>query len=158
MILVSIAQASNLTVEFSSAAISAFSIFFSVVILVFSTVLSMSNFISRADKFLDCGRELHALSLQLEKVLNDNSLQTHEAYDKYQTEYANILARYENHQKIDHLFTKLSWSEQYLPAWYRWPIAYGRYAVHFSIYVLLIATEVAWLIALFVPSIGCGKP
>lgn len=118
----------------------------------------MSNFVSRADKFLDCGRELHALSLQLEKFLNNRSLQTDEAYDKHQTEYANILSRYENHQKIDHLFTKLAWSERYSPAWYRWPIAYGRYAAHFSIYVFLIATEVGWLVALFFPSISCGKP
>lgn len=158
LILVSIAQVSNLTVAFSSAAINAFSIFFSVVILVFSTVLSMSNFVSRADKFLDCGRELHALSLQLVKILYNHSLQTDETYDKHQTEYANILSRYENHQKIDHLFTKLAWSDQYSPVWYRWTITYGRYAAHFSIYVFLIATEIGWLVALFFPSIYSCKP
>lgn len=156
LILVSIAQVTKLPVAFSSDAISAFSIFFSVFILVLSTVLSMSNFSSRADKFLDCGRELQSLSSRLVKIISVLDNQTSEQFDSFRAEYDSILSRYENHQPIDHLFTKLAWSERYEkfsknPL--NWINAYTRYALHFVIYIFLIVIEIVWLIALFYPSL-----
>ena len=112
----------------------------------------MSNFSSRADKFLDCGRELQSLSSRLVKIISISELQTNEQYDSFRAEYDSILSRYENHQPIDHLFTKLSCSEQYdsfsnKPL--NWLNAYIRYLLHFIIYVFLIVIEIVWLITLF---------
>jgi ElaB/YqjD/DUF883 family membrane-anchored ribosome-binding protein len=156
LILVAIAQVTKLPVAFSSDAINAFSIFFSVFILVLSTVLSMSNFSSRADKFLDCSRELQSLSSNLVKIISTQSLQTNNEYDSFRSKYDSILSRYENHQPIDHRFTKLAWSEQHIshsknPL--NWCNAYIRYTFHFVIYILLIAIEIVWLTALFYPSL-----
>jgi hypothetical protein len=152
LILVSIIQVTKLPTTFSENAISASSIFLSVFILVLSTALSMSNFPSRADKFLDCGKELQSLSSRLVKVISILNLQTSEQYDSFRAEYDSILSRYENHQPIDHLFTKLTWSEQYnsfSKNTLNWLNAYFRYAVHFVIYIFLIVVEITWLIALF---------
>jgi len=96
LILVSIFNIVSIQPNINQSLVNASSIFLSIVILTISTALSMSNFGARAEKFLDCGRELHALSFNFKKIINDTDLQTNENYEKYQKEYEYILSRYEN--------------------------------------------------------------
>lgn len=74
LILVSITITLNIDVAVSRVILNASSIFFSVAILTISTALSMSNFGLRGEKHHDCGRELHALVLDIEKSVLNNEL------------------------------------------------------------------------------------
>ena len=151
LILVSITITLNIDVAVNRVVLSASSIFFSVVILTISTALSMSNFGLRGEKHHDCGRELHALLLDIEKSVLNNDLQSPDSYSNYQAKYEQILARYENHTKVDHLFTKFARSEDYPKKWYRGPIAYGRLWLEYSIYAILLIVEIVWLVIIYTP-------
>jgi uncharacterized integral membrane protein len=145
LILVSIFNMVNVQSNINPSFVNASSVFLSVVILTISTALSMSNFGARAEKFLDCGRELHALSFNFKKIINDTSLQTNENYEKYQKDYEHILSRYENHKLIDHLYTKLLWKDSYNPKFYNYIITYLRYFFEYFIYFLLFITVSIWM-------------
>jgi uncharacterized integral membrane protein len=145
LILVSIFNMVNVQPNVNPSFVNASSIFLSVVILTISTALSMSNFGARAEKFLDCGRELHALSFNFKKIINDTSLQTNENYEKYQKDYEHILSRYENHKLIDHLYTKLLWKDSYNPKFYNYIATYLRYFFEYFIYFLLFITVSTWM-------------
>lgn len=71
LILASIFGALNVELKHSPLFINVSSIFLSITILTISTALSMSNFGARAEKFLDCGRELHALALKFKPIINN---------------------------------------------------------------------------------------
>ena len=146
LILVSIL---NITANIGSKNVDIALIFFSVAILTISTALSMSNFGARAEKFLDCGRELHALALNFKTVINKESTQTTENYAQYQKEYEHILSRYENHKVLDHLYTKLMWSDSYNPKWYHYINTYFRFFLEYIIYALLVGIEVIWIYLIF---------
>ena len=145
LILVSIFNIVNIQPNFNPLFVNASSIFLSVVILTISTALSMSNFGARAEKFLDCGRELHALSFNFKKVINDSSLQINENYEKHQKEYEHILSRYENHKLIDHLYTKLLWKDSYKLNFWNYNTTYTRYFFEYFIYVLLFCIVSIWM-------------
>jgi len=145
LILVSIFNIVSIQPNINQSLVNASSIFLSIVILTISTALSMSNFGARAEKFLDCGRELHALSFNFKKIINDTDLQTNENYEKYQKEYEHILSRYENHKLLDHLYTKLLWKDTYKPKYYNYIDTYIRYFFEYIIYVLLFITVSTWM-------------
>lgn len=142
LILVSIL---NLTEDICSKNVDIILIFFSVAILTISTALSMSNFGARAEKFLDCGRELHALALNFKTILNNENEQTNENYEQYQKEYEHILSRYENHELLDHLYTKLMWSDTYNQKWHHYINTYFRFFLEYIIYFILVGVEVLWI-------------
>lgn len=149
LILVSILSALNVQSYNSPLFINISSIFFSIAILTISTALSMSNFGARAEKFLDCGRELHALALAFKVILSDYDARISDNYEKYQKEYEHILSRYENHKYLDHLYTRLMWKESYDQKWYNYLNTYFRFFVEYLIYIVLVIVEIVWMIFLF---------
>lgn len=146
LILVSIINVIESTSNKDSTTIDISLIFFSVSILTISTALSMSNFGARAEKFLDAGRELHALLLDFEKIISDSRMQTIDNYEMYQKEYEHILSRYENHKLLDHKITKLKFKEVYKPGILNYIDVLIRFFLEYSIYIILIIIEIYWLL------------
>lgn len=151
LILFSLTSTLGIPTHSSSTLLNASTIFFSVAILTISTALSMSDFSLRSERHHDCGRELNALSLELERFSNNQAMRTSDEYEKYQKQYEQVLSKYENHKTIDHLFTKLSWSEQYESKWYRPVFAYAGLFREYIVYILLIFVEIIWLGIIYTP-------
>ncbi|MBU0925438.1 SLATT domain-containing protein [bacterium] len=141
LIFVSIINVVHINSIINSSYIDISLIFFSVTILAISTALTMSNFGARAEKFLDSGRELHALVLDFEKIIDDISLQNITNYEKYQKEYEHILSRYENHKLIDHKTTKIKNKNEYNQKWYNYIDVFIRNILEYTIYIVLFFIE-----------------
>ena len=149
LILASLASTLNLTINITKQSLDLTSIFLSIVILVISTALSMNNFGVRSGKFHDCGRELQALLIEINKILSKDEYQTSDKYDEIQSEYETILSKYENHKTIDFLYTKARWTKSYEPKWYRYPLAFSFSLVEHSVYFALTFVEIFWLYYVF---------
>lgn len=143
LILGSLLQALEFDLPISAKAVNLGQSFLAITILVISVILSKSNYLSRAERFHNCGLELMELALRLERIEKADG--TIQKYNAFAAEYAEILKRYENHANIDFMFMKLQKPQHYtLPFWYP-PFVHVRYFLQFLPYITLLSLGLAWV-------------
>lgn len=121
-----------------------------IVILVVSVILSMANFAVRAEKIHSCEMELNSLLRRIYPKKSHKS-EADEDYEEFSKEYDEILYRYENHKKIDHMHTVLAMSDYYKPSWWYRPTVALRYFLEFWTYATLISLVLIWVAYITLP-------
>jgi|GEM_PF-2365709 len=128
-----------------------------IVILVVSVILSMANFAVRAEKVHSCGMELNSLLRRIYPKKASKS-DADDQYEEFSKEYDDILYRYENHKKIDHMHTVLAMSNYYKPSWWYRPVVTIRYFLEFWTYATLIALVLIWVAYITLPIFKAVTP
>ncbi|WP_417536562.1 SLATT domain-containing protein [Methylophaga sp.] len=136
---------SRFTLEYSSF----IQVVLAIVILVISIILNMTNFSVRADRIHRCGMQLNTLARRIHRHINDDS--GADTYDSLVKEYDDILQRYENHSRIDYLYTKNHMTNYYKTPWYFSVYIRVLFIFQFLPYLLLLSLEVIWIWYLVTP-------
>lgn len=147
LLIIPLAQGFGIELTQNKTTIDFVQIILTVVILAVSIILSMANFAVRGERIHNCGMELNGLGRRIYPKIKlteeDNE------YDSFNTEYDEILRRYENHTKIDFMRTKLEMTNYYkLPFWYRGTFIL-RYWSQFGLYGVILFAECVWVSILF---------
>lgn len=143
LIVIPLIQTFDLNARFSVSYINFIQVVFAIVVLVISIMLNMSNFLARADRMHNCGMVLNALARKIEGRIEGGCGE--EEYQALVNEYNAILQAYENHSRIDYLFTK-----RHMRNYYKLSVAQAAYYeilywLQFFPYVILLVFEVAWI-------------
>lgn len=149
LIFVPLIHTFGLEARFSSAYTSFIQVVLAIVILVISVLLNMANFAVRADRIHQCGMVLNALARKIHRHINGKS--GAEEYDALVKEYDDVLQRYENHSRIDYLFTKNHMNNYYNNPWYFTAYIKAMYVLQFLPYILLLGLEIAWIYLMVTP-------
>ncbi|RUO26594.1 hypothetical protein CWE09_07790 [Aliidiomarina minuta] len=143
LIVIPLVQTFGLDVRFSDNYISFIQVLLAIVILVISIMLNMSNFAVRADRIHKCGMVLNALARKIHGRIE--TVCSGEEFEALVHEYNNILQAYENHSRVDYLFTKRHMTNYYSVRWYQSIYYDFIYWIQFSTYAILITLVVAWI-------------
>ena len=114
--------------------------------MVISSIIAMSNYAVRAERFHACGLEMNELALKLERLTEQDG--TIDEHNTFANLYGEILKRYENHHNIDFNFVKLQKSDRYNLSWWFAPYVYFRFSLQFWPYLALLGMEFAWIFTL----------
>ncbi len=150
LIVIPLIQTFGLQARFSENYIGFIQVLLAIVILTISIMLNMSNFAVRADRIHKCGMVLNALARKVHGKLDGGC--SEEEYEALVNEYNNILQAYENHSRIDYLFTKRHMTNYYKVKWYQSAYYEALYWLQFSPYAILIAFEGIWIYMLVTPT------
>ncbi len=147
LLIIPLAQGFGIKLTQEKTTIDFIQIILTVVILIVSIILSMANFAVRGERIHNCGMELNSLGRRIfPKIKLDDK---DDEWGSLNTEYDEILRRYENHTKIDFMRTKIEMHDYYkLPFWYR-GIFVLRYWFQFSLYGIILLIECIWVGKLF---------
>ncbi|RUO59212.1 SLATT domain-containing protein [Pseudidiomarina marina] len=113
--------------------------FFAIVILVISIILNMTNFSVRAERFHQCGLILNALARRVHQKIDENAGGIE--YEKYVQDYDNALQRFDNHSRIDYLYTKSHMTNYYKNPWWFYGYTRIRRFSEYVFYLLIIIFE-----------------
>ncbi|MCG5495912.1 SLATT domain-containing protein [Ectothiorhodospira variabilis] len=150
LIVIPLIQTFGLHTRFSESYIGFIQVVLAIVILTISIMLNMSNFSVRADRIHKCGMVLNALARRVHGKLGAGC--SEDEYEALVTEYNDILQAYENHSRIDYLFTKRHMTNYYKVKWYQSAYYEALYWLQFSPYAILIVFEGAWIYMLVKPT------
>lgn len=140
----------DLHARFSENYISFIQVLLAIVILTISIMLNMSNFAVRADRIHKCGMVLNALARKIHGKIETGCNEGE--YEALVNEYSDILQAYENHSRIDYLFTKRHMTNYYNVRWYQSVYYEVVYWLQFSPYAILIVFEGVWIYMLIKPT------
>ena len=149
LIFVPLIQTFGLEARFSTAFTSFTQVVLAIVILVISVLLNMANFAVRADRIHQCGMVLNALARKIHRHINEKT--EGEDYDSLVKDYDHILQKYENHSRIDYLFTKNHMTNYYKNPWYFPIYIRGLYLIQFLPYIFLLGFEIVWIYLMVTP-------
>lgn len=147
LVFVSLLQALAFHLPFPDKLVNLVQVFLSITILVISSIMSMSNYAVRAERFHACGLEMNELALKLERLTEQEG--TVDEHNAFANEYGEILRRYENHHNVDYNFVKLQKSEKYNLPWWFPAYVYLRFSFQFWPYAALLGMEFVWIVAIF---------
>lgn len=148
LVAIPLAQAYRLPLAESEDVANFSQVFLAVAILALTIQFGTSNFGTRAEKFLDCGKELQGLMHRVSKLRGQ---QPDKRYDDLVSEYEGILAGYENHAPVDFRFMQIKKSAYYKKgrAFVVW--TWVQYSFAFVPYVLVILVVAGWSLWLLAP-------
>jgi hypothetical protein len=148
LVAIPLAQAYRLPLAASDAVANYSQVFLAVAILTLTIQFGTANFSMRAEKLLDCGKELQALMHRV-------SVRKGEAigpdFEALTDEYAAILAGYENQSPVDYRFAQIKKNDYYgKGAGFRfW--TWIMYLFAFLPYTMVLTVVLGWTLWLLSP-------
>lgn len=118
-------------------------IVFAIIVLVYSLLLNNIQNPSRSEKLHRCALEVNNLSHDLFAYIGKEF--SEEVYQDFSKKYHDIINRYDNHDPIDYLFTKLKRKEDFKVGKIERLIIYFRYSIGFIHYVFIVGSELTFL-------------
>lgn len=147
LIVVPLIQLSTIQVSYSNAYVNVMQIILAALVLVYSLLIGTENFSRRSEKLHRCGLELGRLARQI-KPYKEGEVPEVEKYEELQNRYYDILKKYENHARIDFLFTRLDMHQTYYPRGDIRAIAFAiiwvRYFFVYSGHFVVITLVLSW--------------
>lgn len=113
-----------------------------VALLAFTLRLEASNFAVRAERMLDCGKELSTL---MHRIFPFRDAPYDSRYDALLVDYEQIVARYENHTDADYRLMKLQMTDYYKPTGWEYASARLWYLAEFWSYTFALVGAGAWV-------------
>jgi hypothetical protein len=147
LIIVPLIELSSIPVAYSSSYVDVMQIILAALVLVYSLLIGTENFSRRSEKLHRCGLELGRLARQI-KPYKEGEESGIVKYEELQNRYYDILEKYENHARIDFLFTRLDMHQIYYPnqliRWSAFCLIWLRYFFVYSGHFLVIALVLGW--------------
>ena len=127
-------------------------VFSSIVVLVFSILISKNNYSARADKLYSCASLLTELKQEIRPYVQTGN---ETLYKDYSAKYNVILRQYQSHAvddfSIDNIVSKLSMKEYYYPSIGSRVMAHTKYRlfyfIEFSPYFLLVLVQYYFILS-----------
>lgn len=150
LILIPLLQSTGIDLAFSDKVLSSMQIFLAVSVLVFSVIIGTSRFDVRSQMLTECGNKLKQLVRSIDKHFSgEDSNFPIEDLKKYQTKYAEIVEKTENHIRSDYYFAMLEMRKDYkytgLPRFKIYLTAWIQRIWIYLIPVLLLLFEICFI-------------
>jgi hypothetical protein len=158
LIVLALWPALDLPMRFSFLLVHAVEILFATLILTYSLLLNLDNYAIRSDRLHSCAVELGRLARKVETYLDSTDPKEYLALSN---EYYDILSKYENHENVDFLLSRVEHPElyekdfqgqkgfKYLRYWVWSWISYSAGFLHFFVIGLIV---VAFILLMVFPS------